>query len=178
MSSKKSKNVHNDTKENKDIVDTIVVFTDGSCIKGKNKKPQCGYGIYFPNKELKHISRRFMREPFTNQRAELYAIYKAIKKIEKGLIFNKIEIYSDSEYSIKSLTEWITSWKKNDWKTSNNKQVMNQDLIKKIDKKMQKHKGKITFTHVRAHTGKNDKLSLYNAEADRLATKGARKEPR
>lgn len=164
------------TKSNKTkpFVDTIVVFTDGSCIKGKNKKPQCGYGIYFPNKELKHISRRFTREPLTNQRAELYAIYKAIKRIEKNLTFNQIHIYSDSEYSIKSLTEWIVNWKKNNWKGSTGKSVLNQDLIKKIDKKMHKHT--IVMTHVRAHTGKTDKLSLANAEADRLANKGARKE--
>lgn len=170
MSSKElKKNINN-----KQFVDTVIVFTDGSCIKGKNKQPQCGYGIYFPNKELKNISRRFIREPLTNQRAELYAIYKAIKCIEENLTFNKIHIYSDSEYSIKSLTEWIISWKKNNWKGSTGKQVLNQDLIKKIDKKMQKHK--ITMTHVRAHTGKQDNLSLCNAEADRLATEGAKKE--
>lgn len=174
MSSKKSKK--NIDKKEKKVVDVVLVFTDGSCIKGKNKESQCGYGVYFPNKEIKHLSRRFTKGALTNQRAELYAIYKAINKIEKQLSFNKIEIYSDSEYSIKSLTEWIINWKKNDWKTSNNKTVLNQDIIKKIDKKLQKYEGMITFTHVKAHTGKQDRNSLCNAEADRLATNGARKE--
>lgn len=160
--------------KNKKIVDVVVVYTDGSCMKGKGG-PRCGYGVYFPNEELSNMSKKFTNAPLTNQRAELYAIYKAIKKITKKIDFNRIEIYSDSEYSIKSLTEWIVSWKKNGWKTANKKEVLNQDIIKKIDKKLQKYNGKINFTHVRAHTGKTDKHSLGNAEADKLATSGAQK---
>lgn len=169
MSSKNtSKNVQKNT------VDKIIVYTDGSCMKKKDGI-KCGYGVYFPNKEIPNISKKFKKSPLTNQRAELYAIYKAIKKITKRFNFNMIEIYTDSMYSIESLTNWIDSWKKNGWKTANGKEVLNQDIIKKIDKKIQKHKGKITFTHVRSHTGKLDKHSLGNEEADKLATAGALK---
>lgn len=173
MSSDEELSKTDQNKENKDIKDIkdIVVYTDGSCMKHK----KCGYGIYFPNKELKNMSRSFTKEPFTNQRAELYAIYKALNKITKKLKFKNIYVYSDSEYSIKSITIWIKNWKKNDWKTSNNKLVMNQDIIKKIDKIMEKYKGRIIFTHVYSHTGKTDEHSLGNAKADELATKGAQK---
>jgi ribonuclease HI len=156
------------------IVDTIVVFTDGSYKKTKNGI-LCGYGIYFPNEEIKNISKKFTKKPLTNQRAELYAIYKAIKKIIENIGFKKIEIYTDSEYSIKSLTEWIINWKKNNWKTSNNKEVLNQDIIKKIDKKIQKYKNKIFFFHVKAHTNKKDYQSICNDMADQLAKQGAQK---
>lgn len=153
----------------------IVIFTDGSCIKKKGQIPKCGYGVYFPNKERTDISKPFgVGEP-TNQRAELYAIYKGIKKIVKKYDFDRLDIYSDSEYSIKSLTEWINNWKKNNWKNANKKDVANQDLIKKIDKYLQKYTGKIFFHHVRAHTGKQDFESLGNAKADELATQGAKK---
>lgn len=155
----------------------IIVYTDGSCMGNKKANPKCGYGVYFPNGEIKNISRKFTHEPLTNQRAELYAIYKALKKITKNIEFDTVSIYSDSEYSIKSLTVWINTWKKNNWKTSNNKPVMNQDIIKKIDKILQKekYKGKIYFTHVYSHTGKQDKHSLGNDMADKLATAGAQK---
>ena len=152
----------------KEYIDTIIVYTDGAC-----QKAGCGYGVYFPNKELRNLSRKFTKEPLTNQRAELYAIYKALNKICRYYTFNKIKIYSDSEYSIKSLTIWIKNWKKNNWKTSNKKPVMNVDIITKIDKILGKHIGKISFTHVRAHTGKTDEHSLGNAKADKLATLGA-----
>ena len=166
-------NISKSKKENKKHVETVVAYTDGSFVKGN--PPKCGYGIHFPNKEIEDVSKKFTKKPLTNQRAELYAIYKAIKIISENFTFDKIEIYTDSEYSIKSLTEWIVSWKKNGWKTANKKEVLNQDIIKKIDRKLQKYEGKIKFTHVRSHTGKTDKHSLGNAEADKLATSGARK---
>jgi len=152
----------------------VIVYTDGSCMKGSDG-PKCGYGVHFPNKELKDLSRKFKHAPLTNQRAELYAIYKALKKITKNIKFDVIDIYSDSEYSIKSLTIWINTWKQNNWKTANKKEVLNQDLIKKIDEILQKYPNKIKFTHVRSHTGGLDKHSIGNDVADKLATAGANK---
>ena len=174
ISKSKPNDTKNGAKDDKIIIDTITVYTDGSYMKTKQGE-KCGYGVYFPNKELSNISKKFKKFPLTNQRAELYAIYKAIKKISKKIKFNRLEIYSDSEYSIKSLTIWIKSWKKNNWKTANKKEVLNQDIIKKIDKLLSKYDGKIFFTHVRSHTGKKDKHSLGNEEADKLATAGAAK---
>lgn len=155
------------------MTNNIIVYTDGSCMGNDIKK--CGYGIYYPNKELNDVSRPFNHSPLTNQRAELYAIYKALKSITKYLKYDTISLYTDSEYSIKSLTVWIKDWKKNNWKNSKNKDVLNQDLIKKIDKILQKNKNKIFFTHVRSHTGKQDVHSLGNEHADKLATSGAMK---
>ena len=156
------------------IIEEITAYTDGSCMNQKNRI-YCGYGVHFPGKELKDISKPFTKGNLTNQRTELYAIYKAIKKISKKYIFNKIVIYSDSNYSIRCATLWINSWKKNNWKTANKKDVLNQDIIKKIDKLMMKYKGKIEFHHVNSHTGKKDAHSVGNDEADKLAKAGAMK---
>jgi ribonuclease HI len=152
----------------------IEVFTDGSTIDNGSKFAYGGIGIHFPNKEIDDISEPFLIKPVTNQRSELYAIYKAISEISDNLEFNKMTIYSDSNYSIKSLTKWITNWKTNNWKTSNRKEVKNQDIIKMIDKLLIKHKNKIHFIHVRAHTGKTDYRSLGNEKADELASYGSK----
>ena len=56
---------------------TLEIYTDGSLVK-KDGKIFCGYGIYFPNNEYKSISRPFTLKPITNNRAELYAIFKSI----------------------------------------------------------------------------------------------------
>ncbi len=148
----------------------IIVYTDGSHIKPSNK---CGYGVHFPNGDFPDISRPFIHLPRTNQRSELYAIYKAIKTVQERDKDLNISIYTDSEYSIKCLTEWIKKWKNNDWKSSSGKSVMNQDLIKKIDSIMEAHTGKIKFTHVRAHTNKLDYNSIHNDIVDKLARSGA-----
>jgi ribonuclease HI len=169
-------NQNNQNKQNKITkitkINPIVIFTDGSYIAKVNK---CGYGVLFPNKEFKDISRKFTHEPLTNQRAELYAIYKSIKRVNDADINLPIKIYSDSEYSIKSLTIWIKTWQKNGWKSSTGKSVMNQDIIKDIYELMTAHKAKIEFQHVRAHTGKQDEESKNNDIVDKLAKDGANK---
>ena len=150
------------------------VFTDGSCIR--RKKILCGYGIHFPNKEIPDISRTFTREPLTNQRAELFAIYVALILISKKIILDKrdkIIIYSDSEYSIKCLTVWIHDWIKKSWILSTGKVVKNQDILKPIHEIMNKFKCGIEFVHVRSHTNKKDYESIGNKIADELATRGA-----
>lgn len=152
------------------MTEQIIVFTDGSHIKGTNK---CGYGIYFPNKELPNVSRSFDHPPITHQRAELYAIFKAIYYITKKLTVNKIIIYTDSKYSMDSLTVWIKKWKKNNWKTVTGSPVKNVDIIREIDNQISNFKGKIEFIHVSAHTNKQDFLSISNHMADVLAKAGA-----
>ena len=147
----------------------IKVFTDGSFSKSVSGI-KCGYGIHFPNNEMEDIAKPLSLKPYTNQRAELYAIYKAIKVIKKTYKFDTIELYTDSEYSIKSLTIWSKQWILNGWKTSNNKEVLNQDIIKKILKYLNKYK--VNFHHVKAHTNKNDDSSKFNDVADKLAKKG------
>lgn len=157
---------------------TVEVFTDGSCIKNGKTCAKAGYGIYFPNKELPSISRNFTHSPITNQRAELFAIYVALIIIKKVLTFDKIIIYTDSEYSINSLTKWIKNWIKNNWKSSTGKKVMNQDIIKPtydIIQKLKDKKIKIEFIHVMSHTGKSDYKSVNNSIVDKLALSGALK---
>lgn len=155
-------------------MEEIIVFTDGSYIKNKSSGlEKSGYGIYFPNGELPNISRSFTHVPLTNQRAELYAIYKAIYYITTKLSVKKIKIYTDSEYSLKSLTIWIKNWKKNNWKTATGQQVKNTDIILNVDKLISDFRGKIEFYHVNSHTGNTDDFSLWNDAVDKLAKEGA-----
>lgn len=154
----------------------VEIFTDGSCIKNCGQKEAiAGYGVYFPNGELENVSRPFLHKPITNQRAELYAIYVAIFKVVHHLDVDRMIIYSDSEYSIKSLTLWLPDWIRRGWRKADRKKVENQDLLKLIHRLMEQFGGEIKFIHVRSHTGKKDYMSLGNAEADKLAVEGAKK---
>lgn len=150
----------------------IEMYTDGSFIKNKDGV-KCGYGVYFPNKEYETISKKFTHEPLTNQRAELYAILKGLLQIYKSNKYENIIVYTDSMYSINSMTIWIKQWKQNGWKTAGNKPVLNQDIIMKLDKVLTMHKGEILFEHVKAHTSLKDKHSINNDIVDKLAKCGA-----
>ena len=158
------------------LPESIDIFTDGSTCGNGKQNATGGYGVYFVDGRFDDISEPFKIGKVTNQRAELYAIYMGIKTIvNSDHKINKINIYSDSKYSIQCLTTWIKTWKKNNWQTANKKTVKNQDIIKPIDKLITEFKGKIVFEHVKAHTGGEDYKSRGNEKADRLAVEGGAK---
>jgi ribonuclease HI len=153
----------------------IIVFTDGSCKNNGYRNSYGGIGIHFPNGELKDVSKIFRKGKCTNQRTELYAIIIAILYIKKffDLHDTSIVIYTDSKYSIQSITKWVNQWKKNGWKTKNNQPVQNRELIEILDKYYSRYK--IKLKHVNAHTNKTDWKSIGNQIADELAVKASKK---
>ena len=154
-------------------LNTINVYTDGSLIR-KGNLVLCGYGIFFSAGEHKSLSKEYTHEPITNNRAELYAILKTIHICVKlndnnNNTLRVLNIYSDSEYSIKTFNIWLSNWKKT------NKEYLNKDIIDSIDYYIENVLFKINFIHVRAHTGKKDVHSINNNIADKLARDGALK---
>ena len=134
----------------------ILVYTDGSFRDNLG-----GYAavVLSDNDKYNIYGRVPLKQ--TNNVAELYAIYMTLSLIPN----DDIVIYSDSQYSIKSLTVWIHTWMQNGWKTSTRKPVANQELVMDIYHLMGSRN--IVFKHVLAHTG----IDL-NEEADTLANNG------
>jgi ribonuclease HI len=142
----------------------IEVYTDGSCIDSIG-----GYGIVYITDGVE--TEFFGQVPYevcTNNIAELYAIKSAVELILKYNASDKkkITIYSDSIYSIKSLTIWYSNWKKNGWRTSNGEEVKNKELIQSILTLM-KEIPNLKFQHVAGHSN-----IRCNEMADRLANRG------
>jgi len=95
----------------------------------------------------------------TNNRMELTAAIKGLEIVTS----EKITIYTDSEYVIKGMTEWIDNWQKKGWRTAGRKPVLNQDLWQKL---LGASEGKkVEWKYVAGHTG----VPL-NERADEIAT--------
>ena len=94
---------------------------------------------------------------------ELTATIKALEYISTK---DKIQIYTDSKYVKQGITEWITKWKINGWKTSKKEEVKNKDLWLELDNLTSKNS--IEWVWVKAHAD-ND----LNNEVDLLARKEA-----
>lgn len=104
----------------------------------------------------------------TNQRAELTAILRAL---DIAPIHREVTIYTDSQYAIRSVTEWSKVWERNGWVNSKNKPVENKDLVMEIREKIVERdllKKGTYFVWVKGHA--NDEG---NIAADRLAVEGA-----
>lgn len=149
---------------------SIRVYTDGSCSSNGRKDAKAGFAAWFPaHPEWSKAARVPDNESQTNQRAELSAIRLAVQILdERGEHDSNIAIYTDSDYSIKCLTIWLHSWMNRDWKTAAGKDVLHQDLIRDITARLTKFKSH-SFTHVRAHTGGEDDMSIQNAKVDEMA---------
>ena len=95
---------------------------------------------------------------------ELTAAIKALEFLSKDS--EPITIITDSNYLKNGINNWITNWKKNNWKTANKKPVKNKDLWLILDD--QTSLKNIIWDWVKGHS--TDK---YNNEADELARKAA-----
>ena len=133
---------------------TIQVFTDGSSFNNgsKTKKHSGGIGVFFGKNHPDNKSIKIKNEPITNNIAELKACIMAIKIVLVSINipnnnFNinsetpiDIEIYTDSEYVINSITKWAKLWKFNGWKKKTSGKLVD---IKNKDQRKRKAKRKI-----------------------------------
>ena len=140
------------------------IYTDGACIG--NPGPGGWAAIILDDKEKKEL---FGGERLTtNNRMELTAAIKALEycsdKEGKQPILKQIKIYTDSAYLKEGITVWIKNWEKNNWKTSDKKNVKNIDLWKKL-KELTLSK-QVDWIWVKGHS-----QDVMNELADKLAKK-------
>jgi ribonuclease HI len=149
----------------------IRVYTDGSCINNGKSNAIGGFAVYFPGGEFQNIAEKYTRHP-TNQRCELTAIYRAIQQSQQHIMADgKIEIYTDSEYSMKCLTNYCRKWCTNGWVKADKKPIENRDIIEPLWGFYSRYYKNIGLTHVRAHTGATDEHSRNNEIVDGMARK-------
>jgi ribonuclease HI len=94
---------------------------------------------------------------------ELRAVIEALTLLTRTCV---IEVYTDSAYVQKGISEWIHGWKRNGWRTSDKKPVKNDDLWRVLDQLAAQHE--IEWHWVKGHAGHPE-----NERADELANRGA-----
>ncbi|NTV70488.1 MAG: ribonuclease HI [Azonexaceae bacterium] len=136
----------------------VEIFTDGAC---KGNPGPGGWGAILRlgqhEKELWGGEKET-----TNNRMELTAAIRAIEALKRPI---GGKIYTDSQYVMKGINEWIHGWKKNGWKTADKKPVKNADLWQLLDAQVRRHK--LEWIWVKGHAGHPE-----NERADALANRG------
>ncbi|MEJ6670046.1 MAG: ribonuclease HI [Pseudomonadales bacterium] len=133
----------------------IEVFTDGAC-RG-NPGPGGWGALIRVDGEESCLSGSAAAT--TNNRMELMA---AIGGLESFSQPSTISLTTDSQYVRQGITQWISGWKKNGWRTSNKQPVKNQDLWQSLDALSEKHS--VSWFWVKGHSG-----HVENERADQLA---------
>jgi ribonuclease HI len=94
----------------------------------------------------------------TNNRMELTAAVEALKSLHTAC---QVEIYTDSEYLKRGITEWLPGWRRRGWKRKGGA-LANVDLWQALEAALGLHT--VTWHWVRGHAGHPD-----NERVDRLA---------
>ena len=140
----------------------VHLITDGACLG--NPGPGGWASILRYNHHTRELTGS---EPHTtNNRMELTAVIQGLKALREDC---HVEVITDSEYVKNGITKWIHGWKRNGWRTSAKKPVMNQDLWEELDREVMRHK--IHWTWTKGHADHDD-----NNRADELAAAAAREQ--
>jgi ribonuclease HI len=140
----------------------IEIYTDGAC-RG-NPGPGGWAALLQTGEREKEL--HGAEALTTNNRMELTAAIEGLRAINQPC---EIEVITDSEYVKNGITQWIHSWKRNNWITSAKKPVLNSDLWRELDEEVSRHK--TTWTWTKGHAAHDD-----NNRADELAAMAAREQ--
>lgn len=123
------------------------IYTDGACT-GNPGPGGWGVVVYYGDGSIYEIGGDEAQT--TNNRMEMQAAIAALKLLAADGKTEPVTLYTDSEYLIKGVTQWVKGWKKKGWKTAQGKAVLNQDLWEILD---ELNTQQVTWQYVRGHAG-------------------------
>jgi ribonuclease HI len=140
------------------MTDAVIIYTDGAC---RGNPGPGGWGVILNYKgKIKELYGA--EKHTTNNRMELMAAIQALESLTRPCL---VQLNSDSSYVLKGITDWMPNWKKRGWKTAARTPVKNEDLWRRLDEAITKHK--IEWKWVKGHSG-----DAGNDRADVLANLG------
>lgn len=149
------------------------IYTDGAC--AGNPGPG-GWGVVF------YLTDGAVHEmgggdpKTTNNRMEMQAAIAGLQAFLATGQTTPVELFTDSEYVKKGITQWIAGWKRRDWQTSAKKAVLNKDLWQELDTVNQAVKEQtgmpVQWTYVRGHAG-----NAGNERCDEIARAFSQNQP-
>ncbi len=136
--------------------ETVEIFTDGAC--SGNPGPG-GWGVVLRSEKGQEREISGGELETTNNRMELTAAIEGLDALKRPCV---VHLYTDSTYLRDGMSHWLSSWKKNNWRTTSNQLVKNLDLWHRLDELAQKHQ--VKWHWVKSHAGHPE-----NERADLLA---------
>ena len=138
----------------------VIIYTDGAC---KGNPGRGGWGAVLSyNGTERELSGGEINT--TNNRMEMTAVIRALQQLKKPNC--SIDIYTDSQYVIRGINEWLPAWRKKNFRKKDGKPVLNVDLWQQLEEAAAQHK--IQWHWVRGHNGNPG-----NERADTLAQQAA-----
>lgn len=144
----------------------VIAYTDGSATTHGDKLG--GWGCYLTYEEDGQIiEEKFFHKGYKNTktgRMELMAVINCLKNIQDKSL--RVQIYSDSIYVVNCIRDRrLWRWRRNMWVG-----LKNIELLMNFLSEVEKFHYIPELIHIKGHTLNNDKHSLGNEIADKLAS--------
>ncbi len=133
----------------------VTLVTDGACSGNPGPGGWCAILRYGEHEKILQGGASLT----TNNRMELRATIGGLQALTRPC---RVEIHTDSEYVQKGITQWLSGWLRNGWRTRDRRPVKNQDLWRLLYRALQPHE--VTWRWVKGHAG-----NPLNERADQLA---------
>jgi ribonuclease HI len=132
----------------------VIIYTDGGC------DPNPGPGGWAALLKFGDHERTLSggEASSTNNRMELTAAIQALQALKRPC---RVDLYTDSQYLRRGITEWLPDWRRRGWRRKGGS-LANLDLWQILDRLAQEHE--IDWYWVRGHAGSRE-----NERVDTLA---------
>ena len=137
----------------------IEIFTDGAC---RGNPGPGGWAALLRAGSHEKLINGAERET-TNNRMELMAAIEGLRALKRP---SEVSLTTDSQYVRQGITQWIHNWKRNGWKTSQKKPVVNQDLWQQLDAALASHS--VQWHWVKGHSGHPENERVDQAANDAI----------
>ena len=149
------------------------IYTDGAC-SGNPGPGGWGTVLYLADGSVHELGGGDRQT--TNNRMEMQAAIAGLQFLVATDQTTPVELFTDSEYVKKGITEWIAGWKRRGWVNSAKKPVLNKDLWQQLDQvnqaAAQQTGAPVKWTYVRGHAG-----NVGNERCDTIARALSLKRP-
>lgn len=138
----------------------VEIYTDGGC----DPNPGSGGWGAVLRSGPHHAELSGYAPTSTNNRMELTAAIEALSVLKEP---SDVDLYTDSQYLQRGISEWLPGWVRRGWVRANGRPVENADLWKELVVQAERHT--INWRWLRGHQGHR-----WNERADALATRALR----
>lgn len=134
----------------------VLLYTDGAC--SGNPGPGGWAFLLLHPATGKELERSGAERETTNNRMELQAVIEGLATLKRP---SHVEVFTDSVYVGKGITEYMPKWKANGWRRKEGTkfvELKNEDLWRKLDELLARHQ--VKYTRVAGHSGhvENDRV--------------------
>lgn len=134
----------------------VIIYTDGGC------DPNPGRGGWAALLLCGELEKELLGSApeTTNNRMELTAAIEALRALHYPSV---VDLYTDSQYLMRGITEWMPKWLAKNWRGSNGP-VLNKDLWQALLAETSRHT-------IKWHWVKGHSTDRYNQRVDELVQK-------